>query len=155
MDPVIIFCASFLVYGVVFLAIYTFYKLKWRSEFAIAIALAGLIALALASLAGALYFNPRPFVSEHIEPLIAHGADNGFPSQHTVFAMTLTSVIFFYRKKFALWALLLTLLVGTGRVLANVHSWIDILGGLVVGAIAGYFGVQIARFIARQLKVRR
>jgi undecaprenyl-diphosphatase len=105
--------------------------------------IAVLIAVILAKIAGSLYFHPRPFVTEHIKPLVSHGADNGFPSEHTIAAMTLATVIYFYRKKFAAIAFLLAIFVGLGRVLAHVHSPIDIAGGLIIGLVAGYLGYLI------------
>jgi membrane-associated phospholipid phosphatase len=116
----------------------------------LALLLAGFLAWLLSGIAGALYFNPRPFVEHNIQPLFAHGPDNGFPSEHTVLAMTLTSVIYFYRRRLATAALAMTLLVGAGRVWAHVHSWIDIAGGLVIGAAAGIAGVYLARYISKE-----
>ncbi|MEX0881569.1 MAG: phosphatase PAP2 family protein [Candidatus Saccharimonadales bacterium] len=155
MDAVIIFLANYLIFVIGLMAVFVAYKAKKRREFILALVLAGILALDLSVLAGTLYYNPRPFVSQGIEPLISHGPDNGFPSQHTVIAMTLTSVIYFYRRQIGAVALALTLLVGAGRVWAHVHSWIDILGGLVVGAIAGYAGVILAKFMLAKLSARR
>ena len=155
MDAVIIFLANYLIFVIGLMAAFAAYKAKKRREFILALVLAGILALDLSVLAGALYYNPRPFVSQGIEPLISHGPDNGFPSQHTVIAMTLTSVIYFYRRQLAAITFTLTLLVGAGRVWAHVHSWIDILGGLVVGAIAGYAGVILARYLLSKLSAKQ
>ncbi len=155
MDAVIIFLANYLIFIMGLIAVFVAYKAKKHREFILALVLAGILALDLSVLAGTLYYNPRPFVSQGIEPLISHSPDNGFPSQHTVIAMTLTSVIYFYRRRLAAVALVLTLLVGAGRVWAHVHSWIDILGGLAVGAVAGYAGVILARYLLSKLSARR
>lgn len=140
MDSVITFCAKYLLFAVVLVTAYTWYRTKKRREFVIAIIFAAILALALVKLAGSLYFHPRPFVIEHIKPLIPHGADNGFPSEHTVAAISLTTVIYFYRKKFAAVALVLSLVLGVARALAHVHSPIDIIGGVIIGMVAGYIG---------------
>ncbi len=153
MDSIIIFCAKYLIFFIGLLAAYTYYRTNKRREFLIAVILAIIIALILAKLAGAIYYHPRPFVTEHIKPLISHGSDNGFPSEHTVAAMTLTTVIYFYRKKFAALALGLTFFVGLGRVLAHVHSPIDIIGGVAIGAVAGYLGYKSSVQIMQRYKV--
>lgn len=150
MDSIIIFCAKYLIFFIFLIAAYTFYKTRHRREFVLTVILAIVIALIMAKIAGSLYFHPRPFVIEHIKPLIPHGSDNGFPSEHTIAAMTLTTTIYFYRKKFAAIALLLTLLVGFGRVLAHVHSPIDILGGICIGVAAGYLGYKGSKLILNQ-----
>lgn len=155
MDSIVVFLANYLIFVIGLLAIFVAYRVKNRRQFVLAAALAGILAWDLSTIAGALYYNPRPFVSQGIEPLIPHGPDNGFPSQHTLLAMTLTSVIYFYRRWLAAVALVLTLLVGAGRAWAHVHSWIDILGGLVIAAIAGYTGVILAKFLLSKLSARR
>lgn len=155
MDSVIVFLASYLIFTIVLAAIFVGYRTKRRREYILALILAGILAWDLSAIAGALFVNPRPFVSLNIEPLIPHGPDNGFPSQHVVLAMTLTAVIYFYWRRLAVAAFILTLLVGAGRVWAHVHSWIDIVGGLAIGAIAGYAGVILARFLISKLSARR
>lgn len=151
MNSVIIFCAKYLLFAVVLVMAYTWYKTNKRLEFVLAVILAALTALIVAKLAGALYYDPRPFVTEHVKPLIPHGTDNGFPSEHTIAAITLTTVIFFYRKKFAAAALALSLVVGIARVAAHVHSPIDIIGGIIIGIIAGYLGYKISTLVAKKL----
>lgn len=155
MDSIIIFLANYLIIVIGLVAILAWRKTKNRREFILAVILAGILAFDLSAIAGALFYNPRPFVSQNIEPLISHGPDNGFPSQHTVLAMTLTAVIYFYRRHLAVAAFILTLLVGSGRVWAHVHSWIDILGGLAVGTIVGYAGVTLAKFFLSKLSAKK
>lgn len=147
MDPLIIFLGKYLILLVVLLAVYAVYAERKRREIILALLLAGFLAWGLSALAGALYFHPRPFVEHNIQPLFEHGPDNGFPSQHALLAAALTTVIFFYRRPLAIAALIMTLLVGASRVWAHVHSWVDILGGLAIGAIAGIAGVLLARYI--------
>ena len=149
------FLANYLIFAVGLLAVLVAYKTKSRREFILAVALAGILALDLSLIAGALYYNPRPFASQGIEPLVQHVADNGFPSQHTLMAMALTAVIYFYRRRLAAAAFVLTLLVGAGRAWAHVHSWVDILGGLALGAIAGYAGVILAKLILSRFNAKR
>ena len=154
MDGLIVFLAAYLIYAVVLMVVFTWYRIeRWR-EFTAAVFLTGITALILAKLAEAIYFHPRPFVSQNIQPLVPHAADNGFPSEHTVWAMTLTSLLYFYRRRLAVVAFVLTLLVGAGRVWAHVHSWSDILGGLIIGAIAGYAGVKLARLVSGRLSAK-
>ena len=154
MDNLIIFCAKYLIFVIVLAILLVWLKLsvKTRWQFAAAVVSAGIIAFALSKITGALYYHPRPFVTQNIEPLISHGSDNGFPSDHTLLAMTLSTVIYYYRPRLAAGLFGLTLLVGIGRVLAHVHSPVDILGGLVLGALAGWAGYQLAKKLLLQKK---
>ena len=143
MDSIIIFCAKYLIVlvGVLWVAAWYLAPRNSKMRFILATVLAGIIALILSRIAGKLYFDPRPFVREHVTPLISHAPDNGFPSDHALLTMTLTAVTYFFSKKIAYGMLAATILVGVARVLAKVHSPIDIAGAWVlgvIGAIAGF-----------------
>jgi undecaprenyl-diphosphatase len=94
------------------------------------------LALVLAQLAGVLYYDPRPFVLEHIRPLIAHAADNGFPSDHTLLCMTVAAVIWVYHRRTGILLGLVGVAVGSARVLAHVHHTVDIVGSTLIGVLA-------------------
>ena len=99
------------------------------------------VAYGVGELAGFLIQNPRPFVAEHIAPLIPHAPTNGFPSTHALIAMTVAAVVFVHNRKagYALFAL--ALLVGLGRVLALVHNQIDVLGSAVIAIVITWCAV--------------
>ena len=149
MNAIIIFCANYLVIFVVITIVVAWILAKKdvKLRFLAQIILAGAIAYGLAKIAAALHYDPRPFVAEHIQPLITHAPDNGFPSDHALFTATLTATAFFFNRKIA-WAMLaMTDLVGIARILALVHSPLDIAAGWVlgtIGAIVAYFVVRWA-----------
>lgn len=103
-----------------------------------------IIAAILDKLTSKLYYDPRPFVTHHLHPLVSHVADNGFPSEHTLFSMTIAVSLVFFRPKVGWAAIAIAILVGISRVTAHVHSPIDIAGAAAMGLIAGYLGYQIA-----------
>jgi len=156
MDSLTIFCAQYLlvfvVLGLVLAWLRTSRNLK--VQFIAAAVIAGIVALLLSRIASRLYYDPRPFVSEHVKPLVSHAADNGFPSDHALFTMTLTAVAFFYHRKIALGMLVLTILVGIARVLAKVHSPLDIAGAWIFGILGGIAGYYAARWIFQRRQVK-
>lgn len=85
-----------------------------------------------------LYYNPRPFISEQIVPLISHSANNGFPSDHTLIAAALAGIVTFFNRKiaFLLWAM--AIVVGASRVYVGVHHWIDVFASLVLTIVVAY-----------------
>ncbi|MDO8592026.1 MAG: phosphatase PAP2 family protein [bacterium] len=148
MDNLIIFCAKYLIFfiPVILVIILTLLKGKTRWQFASAVILAGVTAVIFSKIAGALYSHPRPFISQHTVPLVSYAGDNNsFPSDHTLLATTLATAVYFYRRRVGILLLGLAVVVGIGRVLAHVHWAIDILGGLILGAVAGFIGYQLAR----------
>lgn len=145
----IIICAKYVLFLVVLLwaAAWLLLPKAARFQFTIATIIAGITALILSRIAGKVYFDPRPFVSQHVAPLIPHAADNGFPSDHALLTMTLTAITYFFNKKMAAAMLVLTILVGAGRVLARVHSPLDIAGGWVFGIIGALVGLYVGRWV--------
>lgn len=153
MDNIIIFCAQYLIVlvGIGWLVVLWRIGAKRRLQFVLVTILAGIIALVLARLAGHFYYDPRPFVHGHVKPLIAHAADNGFPSDHSLLAMALTAVAFLFHRKISWVMLALTVIIGAARVLVHVHSPIDIIGAWVIAAV----GTAIAYWLAQWLRRRK
>ena len=144
MNNIIVFCASYLYLFVIVGICVGWLKTtkNLRVQFIVATIIAGAIALILSRIASKLYYDPRPFVTHHVKPLIAHAADNGFPSDHALLTGTLTAITFFYSKKIAVGMLVLTAAIGIARVLAKIHSPLDIGAGWVlgvIGAVVSYY----------------
>ena len=154
MDQIIIFCAKYLFAATILVLFVVWVRVSSRDKIEIALAtlMAGAIAYIFIKIANGLYYDPRPFVTQHIKPLVPIGADNGFPSEHTVFTMTLSSLIYVYNRRLGVIAFVITLVVGTSRVLAHVHLPIDIAAGVAFGATAGVAGYVIASKLVGQFK---
>lgn len=90
-------------------------------------------------------YDPRPFVVEHIKPLFAHAADNGFPSDHMLLTMTIASVVFAYNKKLGILLTFIAICIGAARVLANVHHIEDIVGSATIAVVASGLAFFVER----------
>ena len=84
------------------------------------------------------FYNPRPFVVEHTTPLISHAANNGFPSDHTLLAMTVAATFFIYDRRIGTMLAILSLAVGLGRILTRVHYPIDVSASAVIAFLITY-----------------
>lgn len=148
MDSVIIFGAQYLFVFVCLGLAVAWLRLgkQEKKQLVVATLFAGIVALVLSRIAAHVYFDPRPFVTQHVTPLIPHAPDNGFPSDHALLTMTLSVVTYFFSKKIAAAMFALTLLVGIARVMANVHSPLDIAGGWVIGAVGALAGFYLMRY---------
>ncbi len=104
--------------------------------------MAGLTALLLAELI-AMVWQPditRPFVQLGVSPGAAYLSNSGFPSDHVMLVSAITLAVWFETKKYKLAIFLgvLTFLVALGRVLALVHTPLDVAGGAffaLIGAL--------------------
>lgn len=144
MNEIIIFGAKYLYLVIVVAAIVYFFSQP--KESGRKIILCSIIALPLiyivAKIGSLLYYDPRPFVVGDFTPLIPHSADNGFPSDHTLFVSALAAIIFFFNRKFGVLLFALAFLVGVARVLAGVHHFIDIFGSIVIASVTTYIVFQ-------------
>lgn len=108
---------------------------RWREDLIEAF-LAGVTTIFAVKIAGALRFETRPFLAEHVHPLVAHAPDNAFPSDHLA-ACGLAVVYLWPRSKAAsLVALAFAAAIGAARVLAHLHWPVDIVAGFLIGAFA-------------------
>lgn len=140
-DQLIIFCAQYLPFLVAAVALWFLLRLeilKRKSALGL-LMLASTVALVTDKILNRIISSPRPFVIEDVAPLFPHAADNGFPSEHVVFAMVIASLVFVYNRKLGITLGILALIIGLARIIANVHHSIDVLGGAVI-AIASVLG---------------
>lgn len=76
----------------------------------------------------------RPFADAGFNPLVAHEADFGFPSNHAVATAVFTVVfLWFGYRGIGLAIAGLTLLTGISRVATGIHYPVDILAGWILG----------------------
>jgi undecaprenyl-diphosphatase len=150
MNVLIIFAAKYLIAlpVLVLLAYVIFSRGKALRQLLWLSALSLPVAYALGRLAGLLYNDPRPFVVGHFTPLVAHAADNGFPSDHALFAATLAMIVLYadMRSGVALW--IVAILIGATRVLAGVHHTTDIVASMLIAIVA----VLMSQFIIARLR---
>ncbi len=96
------------------------------------------IAYVAAKLLSGLYTGERPFVQLGVLPG-AWAPDNaGFPSTHTLVAFTLTCIVWAvtHNKAVTLTLLTLSCIVAVGRVMALVHTPLDVMAGACIAFLA-------------------
>ncbi len=108
--------------------------------------MAGLTAYLLAKLIGSIYqpAYERPFELLGVQAGASYLDNPGFPSDHALFTMFLTLAVWFEtRWKIGVIVMaVLTLLVCVGRVLALVHTPMDVIGGVVIAAVGALWYVN-------------
>lgn len=101
--------------------------------------LTGLIALWLAKIMSIFYQEgERPFMILGVHPKAAYLNNPGFPSDHVLFVFCIAFVIWASTKNkpWSLTLLILGTLVAVGRVVALVHTPLDVVGGLFAALVA-------------------
>ena len=143
-NQIIFFFAEYVIFLTpIFLFIYFIYHFKRKISHNIErflemfiVSLSGLLAWILSSLLiKDIIKHPRPIT---LNPLIIPSDPYSFPSGHTTFMIAIATSMYFYDKKLGIFLYILGILVGIARVLAGVHYYLDILGGIVIGTLFGY-----------------
>lgn len=132
-----IFCARYLVFLNVLVLAFLWKKSKLGPH-AVGEALwAGGIAILLTTGLSWLIVRPRPFASaDHVARLIPEPWNMSFPSGHTSVAFAVAAIILSVDRRLGAVAFAIAVLVAFGRMAVGVHYPTDILGGLVIAAIA-------------------
>ncbi len=103
-----------------------------RKRLIILTLLSFILSYVLAKVSALFIYDPRPFVTQHLQPLFPHAPDNGFPSDHTLLSTAIASVVFAFNKRWGVFLFVLALAIGLARVLAHVHQPLDIIGSVVI-----------------------
>ena len=103
--------------------------------------IAGLTSYAAAKIIG-IFFQPetrRPFELLGLDPGASFMNNPGFPSDHALLAVFLTITVWFVTRSRNLTILMsvMALAVCVGRVMALVHTPLDVIGGIVIALIGG------------------
>lgn len=123
--------------------------------------MAGITSYVLAKFIGGLWQPEqlRPFERLGLDPGAAYLNNPGFPSDHALLAFFLVFAVWFATKNRKLTIILavLAVLMCLGRVLALVHTPLDITGSLLISALGavwyiGYAKNSLHRTVAKHAK---
>jgi membrane-associated phospholipid phosphatase len=152
-----IFAAKYLVFIDALIAIVICLALLYRRpridalRWVVACVVTILVALILAKIGSAAYNDPRPFVVDHVKPLISHARDNGFPSDHALLAAAIVAAVFFLSPLWSVLFIVFAVLVDWARVGAGIHHVADVVGSSFFVAIAALIAVLVTPYIVRAL----
>ena len=95
-------------------------------------------------------------MNDTIALIVAKEKDFSFPSGHTAICFAGTTAIYLAKQiKMGHIALGIAILVAISRMYLYMHYPTDVLGGMVVGVIAGFLGYTFSMEILRKVKVSK
>ena len=100
----------------------------------------------------------RPFEQLGVQAGAAYLDNPGFPSDHTLFAGFLTLAVWFATRntKYAVILAVMTVLVAIGRVVAQVHTPLDVIAGLGFAVLgASWYLPYIKTKLATRVKKKK
>ena len=147
LDQLIIFAAKYLFVVLPAIGFLWFVRLppRQKKEAMLLGVITGLLALASGRFVAMFFFDPRPFVAGHFQPLIPHEPDNGFPSDHTLLSSAVAMTVFLRDRRIGALLWVLVLLVGAGRIASGLHSPVDVAGSILFAIIAGVVADAVVR----------
>jgi membrane-associated phospholipid phosphatase len=111
-----------------------------------------LLTLATLTIAGSLDQEARPFVSDgDTVRLVAHTADNSFPSEHAAGAAALAVVGMLAWPRWRAAFLAAAFAVGIARVAAGLHYPNDVIIGWTLGAVSAYLAWMCSGMFMRRV----
>ena len=144
------FAAQWLLLVPVFLTIaVVIARRKWKRDLPEALC-AGLATIAFVKIAGILFVERRPFVLEHLQPLVSHAPDNAFPSDHLAACGLAFAYVFPRSKPAAIAILLAAAAIAYARVAARLHWPGDVAAGFLLGSLAAL----LVRYCIERLAAR-
>lgn len=132
------------------LAVWLRHGKRQKIRFILLAIFGGIITLILAKIGSHVYYDTRPFVAGHFTPYFSHGADNGFPSDHTLLASFLAFLSWQYSRKAGIVLLVIAVLIGLSRVIAGVHHLTDVIGSIIFALIGVLIAVNAERWLDKQ-----
>ena len=191
LDSLMVFCANYLIFCFPLVMLLMWGRpVNWRGQPLSAsaqdllrerraavlwIAFACLAAYAINLTIEQFIFEPRPFISHHVNQLITHPADGSYPSDHVAWAIAVTGMFLFllwpawqrarrlcsetgyttqlkaliYPGLITLLAFAMGCLIGFARVFTGIHYPGDILGGALDGLTAAIIITLIRYWLSR------
>lgn len=142
LDGVMIFGAEYIIFATFILIFFFALKGGIREKKALLLSLIAIpIVVLIIKAIHLFYFEPRPFITHPISPLITYTrVDASFPSRHTALMFAVAFSYLFYKSRWGGIFASLALWVGISRIYVGVHYPIDILGGIIAALIAVYIG---------------
>ncbi|MCA9334866.1 phosphatase PAP2 family protein [Candidatus Saccharibacteria bacterium] len=142
METVIRLVADGTLLPIVLIGVYVLlYKVPTKNKYAAycRILMAGLTTLLVAKYMATLWqpTGERPFQILGVEPGAAYLPNPGFPSDHAILGFSILFAVWFETRA-RLWSLVLAafvVLLCIGRVIALVHTPLDIVGGLIAALV--------------------
>ena len=101
-----------------------------------------------------LFARTRPYeIRQPLEMILGKQSDFSFPSGHTSVSFTAVTVFFLAEKKHRkIWkiALIIASCIAFSRMYFYVHFPTDILGGILVGIVAGMSGYYLVEYFEKR-----
>ena len=100
-----------------------------------------------------VHHDPRPFVQNpHITPLFGHSRDDGFPSDHSLAAGLIATLVLLRHRLLGIPFVAAAIAIAWARVAAHVHHLQDVVAGLLLGGLAAVLAWLIVPLLLGRIR---
>lgn len=140
-DPLVVFFNTYGFFLLLLCAFWISLKEKNRDKLTQQLLFSVFFAIVASIFIKTLFGTPRPFMENGSEVFAGLARSSSFPSSHTAVAFAAATSIALSRKRMGVILLVFAIMIGWGRIIANVHYPVDVLFGVVIGvSLAMFFG---------------
>jgi len=137
-DILLIFLNDILIYLLIGISLFYFYKNNRLTFLKIIIALT--LTFITTRFIKSLIPSPRPYqIFDQIPSILLIPKDGTFPSAHAAYSAVIAILTLFANLKIGLIFLILAFLISLARVAAQVHFYTDIAAGFLLGSLIALF----------------
>ena len=155
LNPFMIFLAEkaeyFFFAAIIF---YWFYPKTNNRKMVVEAILAACVALSINGAIGHFFYRARPFVTHHVNFLIAHAKNASFPSDHATAAFVIATAIWIWTKRDGWIWLIIAAGIALSRVWTGVHYPLDVIAGMVIGVTIAFVVHSLFSRFEKMKKVR-
>lgn len=146
LDFLMVFGAIYLIFIVYLLIIIFFLKGALLEKKAALLTFLGLVvSFFIVQFIRLFIFEPRPFVTFPIKPLVEELSTHSFPSIHTTLTAVAAFAFIYYKSKLAPFFIFSLLWIGFARIFVGVHYPLDISGGILVSFLSVFLATKLIK----------
>lgn len=144
LDALMIFGAVYIIWITAFLAVIFGIFGSNKEKKALILSVAGIIiAWIIIFIIRLFIFEPRPFITLSLAPLINETSPASFPSIHATFMAVAAFAYLFAKSKWSPLFIFFLVWVALARIYVGVHYPLDIMGGILVGFISVFLSSKL------------
>ncbi|MBM7603178.1 undecaprenyl-diphosphatase [Metabacillus crassostreae] len=123
------------IYPIAFIFILIYQPKRTRRNFLFTSAFIMLLNYCVIFLVKKIKYRPRPFITRQANVLLSSKLDSSYLSKHTLFAFSISTLIYMINKVLGKYLFILSMFMGLSRVWVGVHYPLDAVRGGILGSL--------------------
>lgn len=131
-----------------------YFTLKKKKSIVLLMVISAIISSGVAGLMKTGIERERPYQVLDARQLVDEDDNRSFPSNHVQLSFALSTIVFYFYRKFGTALFLLSLIMGFGRIYVGVHYPSDVLVGALIGILLAVLVLKMNMIYKKKLSSR-